>query len=273
LVDRPTGADRVSLAREVNDVDELVRDPEPLLATLAKLFADEGASREVAILVNARAQLTQVDYDNWDGGIYYHRLCLEMPLALYQQISDDRGDCETIILKQAHPLLLPFPNSYVRHVLIVPSLAPDSDWRDKARAWLVGDGVSNQGRVRSDNVAPCTYDGLLFRSQQEINLYRALKSLGVSFAPLPVFVRGGKDYRRIEPDFVILKDGIVMIVEVDGDTVHRETPAEAHDRTTMLAHEGAHVERVKASDCDTPEKAMACARRLVQVIDKLRSQR
>lgn len=74
-------------------------------------------------------------------------------------------------------------------------------------AWLRGEGITNQGRVRSDNIAARAFDGLLFRSQPEINLYGALKAAGVSFAPLPVFVRGGHDYRRIEPDFIIVKDG------------------------------------------------------------------
>ncbi len=67
-------------------------------------------------------------------------------------------------------------------------------------------------------------------SAPEIELYRALKAIGVTFAPLPVFVRGGKQYKRIEPDFVIIKDGIVMIVEVDGVAFHNESPQEAHER-------------------------------------------
>ena len=71
-----------------------------------------------------------------------------------------------------------------------------------------------------------------------------------------MFVRGGRLYRRIEPDFVILKDGIVLVVEVDGDTVHHETPAEAHARATMLAHEGARVETVRAVECETSEKSI-----------------
>jgi hypothetical protein len=78
----------------------------------------------------------------------------------------------------------------------------------------------------------------LFRSPPEIHLYKALKQQGVSFAPLPVFIKGGKSYQRIEPDFFIIMNGVMMVVEVDGDTVHQETPAEAHDRTTMLLHEG-----------------------------------
>jgi hypothetical protein len=89
---------------------------------------------------------------------------------------------------------------------------------------------------------------LLFRSQQKINPYKALESQGVSFAPLAVFIRGADSYRRIEPDFFIVRDGISMVVEVDGDTVHTETPEEEHVRTTMLAHEGVHIEIIRASE-------------------------
>lgn len=64
-----------------------------------------------------------------------------------------------------------------------------------------------------------------------------------------------------------------MVVEVDGDTVHQESPAEAHARTKMLEYEGAHVERVPASECATPEGAAACARRLIQLINKLKTSR
>jgi hypothetical protein len=41
----------------------------------------------------------------------------------------------------------------------------------------------------------------------------------------------------------------------------------------MLVHEGAHVERVDAGECNTPEKAIACAHRLVGVLTKLKSHR
>jgi very-short-patch-repair endonuclease len=92
----------------------------------------------------------------------------------------------------------------------------------------------------------------------------------VSFAPLAVFVRGGKDYQRIEPDFVILKSGVCLVVEIDGDTYHQETPAEAHARTTMLQHEGASIERYPSTECDTPERATRLAKRIVQVIEKIK---
>ena len=63
---------------------------------------------------------------------------------------------------------------------------------------------------------------------------------------------------------------MAMVIEVDGDTVHTETPAEAHLRTSMLAHEGVHVERVSAHECDSLELARECAKRLLDALDRLR---
>lgn len=253
--------------------DEFTLDPEPLLATLVRLLAGEGLAREVAILAHAEAKIIQSGYENWNGGIYLFTLHLQVPTWLYAQIKDYLHSIEEKILDSIRPLMQTYEHDAIEKVSIIPMLTVDKEWRDKAKAWLAGSGVTNQGRVRSDNVAPRTCDGLLFRSQPEILLYKAFKAQGVSFAPLPVFVRGGEKYRRIEPDFVVLKDGIVMIIEVDGDTVHQETPAEAHTRTTMLVHEGAHVERVKASECDTEASAATCAKRLLQVISKLKATR
>lgn len=249
-------------------------DPEPLLATMARIFAKEGKAREVAVLANAKGQ---VEYDGYESyyNVYGYHLMLEIPVYVFTQINDAKRECEEMLVEQARNILNPLipEDEVLNTVAITPMLKADSGWQEKAKAWLAGEGVTNQGRVRSDNIASKTCDGLLFRSEPEINLYKAFKARGVSFAPLPVFIRGGKTYSRIEPDFVILKDGIVMVVEVDGDTVHQETPAEAHARTTMLAYEGAAVERVKASECATEDLANACAERLLAALAKLKSSR
>lgn len=247
-------------------MDEFLKDSEALIGAMARLFAADGKAREVAVLVYAQSMLEQTRYDNWNGGTYGYTLTLQVPIQLYAQLKEQLAEVEAAMAEKAQELCRIYPNEYLDTVQISPEIKADSNWRDKARKWLLGDGVSNQGRVRSDNVAPRTRDGLLFRSEPEINLYMALKALGVSFAPLPVFIQGGKEYRRIEPDFMVVKDGIMMAVEVDGDTVHQETPAEAHARTTMLAHEGVFIERVKASECENIELARKCASKLIQAL-------
>lgn len=244
--------------------------PQPLLRALARLFASKGAATEVAILANSSASIGS-KYN--DFGEEYTVLYLQIPMYLYSQISTEITNYENKILEKVEVILRAIPSKdvWIQTVRISPDILEDPNWQAKAKAWLAGSNITNQGRVRSDNIASRTCDGLLFRSQPEIFLYQALKALSVSFAPLPVFVRGGAEYRRIEPDFVIVKDGIIMLVEVDGDTVHQETPAEAHTRTTMLVHEGVHVERVRASECETLEKAKKCAINLMQVLKKIKS--
>lgn len=245
-------------------------DPESILGTLARLFASEGDAKAVAVLTYSAPEIADTDHDNWNGGTTLYTLFLHVPLNLYPQLLDGIGNLEQAILDKVQILLERFTQDRLTQVRIMPAVVEDPQWRDKAAAWLAGDKLSNQGRVRSDNVAALTADGLLFRSQPEIHFYRALKALGVSFAPLPVFVRGGETYSRIEPDFVIVHNGMTAVVEIDGDTVHQETPAEAHKRTTILLHEGVHFERISASECDTPIKAKEAAAKILVVLQKRR---
>ena len=62
-----------------------------------------------------------------------------------------------------------------------------------------------------------------------------------------------------------------MVVEIDGDTVHQETPAEAQARVRTLQHEGVHVERILASECNEPQKAIDAVKRILVAIDKLKA--
>jgi hypothetical protein len=248
---------------------QLISTLEATLGTLARLFAAEGAAQEVAVLTYSKPEVVESHYDNWNGGTTYYSLILEVPLNLYPQIESRKAELEAVIFKKLEIIVSKTPADAFGAVRISPAILEDPQWREKATAWLSGSKVSNQGRVRSDNVAPLTTDGLIFRSQPEIHMYKAFKSKGISFAPLPVFVRGGADYRRIEPDFVLIQRGIMMVVEVDGDTVHQETPAEAHARTTMLLHEGVHFERIRASECDSPEKAKNAADKILDIFDKI----
>lgn len=252
---------------------EYLANPEALLAALARLFASAGAAREVAILTYSVPEIGEPHHDNWNGGTDYYPLTLHVPLKIFTQIESDIEDIEESINKRLALFSDDSNSNQISNAKLRPAVVVDPEWRAKAHAWLSGKTLTNQGRVRSNNIAPHEVDGLLFRSRQEINLYRALKSKGVSFAPLPVFVRGGESYQRIEPDFVIVHGGIVAVVEVDGDTVHTESPAEAHARTSMLQHEGTHVERVTAAQCDTVEKASKVADTIMRTLARIKAAR
>lgn len=207
--------------------------------------------------------------DQWDGGTDIYTITLELPQSLYNQIADRRETLEKSLSEQASQLMRRYPQTWLGGFVIMPEMRDDPNWRTNAKRWLNGETVNNQGRVRSDNVAPYTRDGLLFRSMPEVHLYQALKVSGLSFAPLPVFVRGGESYRRIEPDFLIFQSGRLVVIELDGRHFHQESPASAHARLAMLQREGAHIERIESKDCDTPDKAMACVKQIVGILEKL----
>ena len=248
---------------------KLISELDQFLAALARLFAHQGGSAEVAVLTLGTPTCEQTDHDNWDGGTDIYTVTLEVPQSLYNQVAGQRETLEKSLQDQSSQLLRRYPGTWLGGFVILPEMRDDPEWRHKARRWLSGEAVSNQGRVRSDAVAPYQADGLLFRSQPEIHLYRALKGRGIAFAPLPVFIRGGELYRRVEPDFVIFHQGRLVVLELDGKQFHHETPAEAHARLTVLQYEGAHVERIHSVECDTPEKAEVCAGQIVALLKKL----
>src|SRR4051794_23325187 len=113
------------------------------------------------------------------GGVYGYTIYLEVPEFLYQQINKDIERLERSIQDKAGVVTRFYENDNIESVKIVTELSSDPGWREKAKAYVSGQGLTNQGRARSDNLAARISDGLLFRSQPEINLYRAFKSLGV----------------------------------------------------------------------------------------------
>jgi hypothetical protein len=246
-------------------------DLEGLSNTLAGLFAAKGDTRAVAVLALAIPAFEHTERDNWNGGTDYYKLVLAIPRSLYSQIQEHREELQQSIMAMIEEIFGHQEGRVLSAVQITVQIKSVEDWRQKAVEWIAGTGVSNQGRVRSDNIASRECDGLLFRSVPEINVYKALKATGLPFAPLPVFLKGGRDYSRIEPDFIVLSEGTVLHVEVDGDTFHHETPAEAHERSTMLTHEGAFIERLKASECRTQEDATERVKKLLEALRKYKS--
>jgi hypothetical protein len=244
-------------------------DLEALLSTMARILTVRGDSRTVAILAQSTPSWGDGRYDNWDGGTWYWTLCLSISPEVWGLLHADERQAVSSSIAEVARDCINVPGHHISEIAIQPwQPQADDEWRQKSMAWVAGDGVTNQGRVRSNNIASREWDGLLFRSKAEINLYKALKATGLPFAPLPVFIRGGQEYRRMEPDFIIVRSGVVLHVEVDGDTIHQESPVEAHVRTTMLVHEGFHLERVKATDCETEQGARTVAEHLIAVLKK-----
>lgn len=244
-----------------------------VMATAARLLVRHSHIEAALLLTNAEAvHLDHWEHDNWNGGQDTWRLALAVPADVYFNL-ESRGALEQQITDALSTAMQVVSDSDFLTAKIITSLDEDPSWREKVRQHLSGEGITNQGRVRSDNIAARQHEGLLFRSWPEIHFYNAMKSTGVPFAPLSVVIRGGVQRQRIEPDFLIYKAGLVMVLEIDGDLFHTENPAAAHARLKLLFDEGVLMERINASECDTPEKAREAVRRVIATMDKLRTSR
>ncbi|MDV6345830.1 hypothetical protein [Nitrosomonas sp. Is37] len=245
---------------------------ENLIASAVEALKVRGDARGITVLVAGQCHMALWDSD---FGINSWRLFVTLPVHLYYAISeDDRKVTETSIAEVVGPFFLTTPADALESVVITPQVTEAADgWREEAMRFVKGEGVTNQGRVRSDNIASKQYQGLLFRSEAEISLFTALIRAKLVVAPLPVFVRVGKAYNRLEPDFVVVYKGLTFIVEVDGDTFHRELPAEADKRLVPLTYESVEVRRIRAKDLETDEAADAAVKDLIEFMARRKEAR
>jgi hypothetical protein len=235
---------------------------EDLLASAVGALKVRGDARAITVLIEGECSLRQW---NSDFGIDYWRLFVALPVGLFYAMSDEEVKAtEECIASVLAPFFNTTPSDGLDSVAITPLVSEaEKDWREEALKFVKGEGVTNQGRVRSDNIASKQHQGLLFRSKAEITLFTALTRAKLAVAPLPVFVRIGKAYNRLEPDFVVVYKGLTFVVEVDGDTYHKELPAEADKRLVPLTYEGVEVRRIRAADLETDAAADVVVKELI----------
>jgi len=247
-------------------------DLENFLSSVVGALKARGDARGIAVLAagEARTQLWDSDF-----GVSAWRVFVTLPVELFYAISDeDRTATASAITDAAAPFFVATPKHALQSFVLAPRVEEALfTWREDAIRFLKGEGVTNQGRVRSDNIASKSHQGLLFRSRQEITLFQALTRAKLAVAPLPVFIRVGKAYNRLEPDFVVIYKGLTFVVEVDGDTFHKELPAEADKRLVPLTYEGVEVRRIRAADLESDAAADAIVKELIDFMAKRKESR
>jgi very-short-patch-repair endonuclease len=245
---------------------------EDFLASLTEGLKIRGDARAITAVVEGDCWFTPIGQD---FGVDFWILYIALPVHIFYALSDEeRRSTEEAIEEVARPFFASTSNDDLRGVTISPKVSPATEtWREEAIRYVKGEGVTNQGRVRSDNIASHQHQGLLFRSKAEITLFEAMTRAKLAVAPLPVFVRIGKSYNRLEPDFVVVHKGLTFVVEVDGDTFHKELPAEADKRLVPLTYEGVEVRRIRAAEVATDALADAAVRDLIQFMDRRKEAR
>ncbi|VVM85974.1 hypothetical protein PS619_02563 [Pseudomonas fluorescens] len=245
---------------------------EDLAAGAVEAFKLLGDARAIAVLVSGECTAELI---NTDFGVNYWQLMVALPIPLYYAMTDvEREATGKAIYDVVTPFYSPLHDEALNGVTIAPRIGEASEnWREEAIRYVKGEGVTNQGRVRSDNIASREHQGLLFRSQAEVALFTAMTRAQLAVAPLPVFVRIGKAYNRLEPDFVVVFKGLTFIIEVDGDTYHRESPADADKRLVPLTWEGVEVRRIRASELSSDNAANVVVKDLIDFMTKRKAAR
>ncbi|PTL75625.1 hypothetical protein [Vitiosangium sp. GDMCC 1.1324] len=250
-----------------SEPDEFPVDLDGFLATMARILMERGQRNAVAVLAYGTTTARCDKY--FDFGRYHYpwQLTTRLRPEVYGRLTADmRKELESVLHDTSVEVFgHEHPDSYIDKFSISAAIEKNSTWQQATREFTRGRKVNNQGRVRSDNPAMKMYDGLYFRSEPEVNFYLACKEASLVCAPLPVFLRPGRTPPyRIEPDMLILRNGVVIQVEIDGQSFHQETPVEAQERTLAMQREGVQVFRIAAAQCGTLEKARDALRSMLE---------
>jgi hypothetical protein len=215
------------------------------------------------LLAHGRIRVTDYDYSEEWGPDFRWRIVVEILPGEFAKLGDrhDRIEVESNITDAIREVVQDrFTPHHVGIVSVVPRLDLVSTTAPKPT------GINNQGRAHSQNPAGIEYEGLRFRTRSEIVLFRALKAADLLVAPLPVFVKLKATRPRVEPDFLVVKDNVTLIIEVDGGS-HQERPVEAQERLAAFKAQGIEVLHVDANDLGTDEQAQKVLKR---ILDRLR---
>ncbi len=243
---------------------------EDLLASIVENLKYRGHTQAIAIIAEGEGRLEWLYSDD----VHYYQLLVATPIYIFSTITEIKV-IENDIYEVAKPFFHYSTNNEALHsVIIAPQIAKAKDeWRSEAMQFIKGENITNQGRAHSNNIASKQHKGLLFRSKPEIMLFDALTRAKLAVAPLPVFIRIGKQYNRLEPDFVVIHKGLTFIIEVDGDLYHKESPAEAEKRLLPLTHEGVEVRRIRSEDLSSDIVADEIVRDLIRFMDSRKASR
>ena len=117
---------------------QLPKNIERYLATLSKLYAQEGKRQLQEIIVNAQIRVCEEwSYDNWDGGTYGHALYLVVPESLFLNYVKQKDDIQNQIKKDLNKVHN-IQNEFIEVVFLEMEVAEDHEWRKVSGLLLDG---------------------------------------------------------------------------------------------------------------------------------------
>lgn len=117
---------------------KLPKNIERYLATLSRLYAQEGKKLQQSIIVNAQVRVNEGwRYDDWDGGTSGHALYLAVPETLYLRLVRNRDVLQHQIRKDINELHN-IQNESIEEVFLEMEVVDDQDWRKESGLLMVG---------------------------------------------------------------------------------------------------------------------------------------
>lgn len=105
---------------------------EHCLATLSKLYGQEGKREKQEIIVNSQVRVHELwSSDNWNGGTYGHALYLTVPEALYLRSVRKRTDVQNEIREDINKIHN-VSNEFIEEVFLEMEEVGDRDWRGES---------------------------------------------------------------------------------------------------------------------------------------------
>lgn len=133
---------------------ELAKNIEHYLAVLSKLYAQEGKSQILELIVNAQIRVHEErDYDNWNGGTYGHALFLTIPERLFLSSIKQKGDIENKIVEDLNKLHN-FQHEHISAAFLEMETSENYEWRKESGLLMEGKRVvppDATSRIWGDN--------------------------------------------------------------------------------------------------------------------------
>jgi hypothetical protein len=126
---RYVGKPRVFTKPAIEAPRHFTDDVRPLVLTVAKLAELDGSELENSVLREADPKLGEGEYDNWNGGTYYHTLTLEVPVSLFARLGERTSELESQIKKRIETVLRSPDTHFVSAVVIQPALISGAEER------------------------------------------------------------------------------------------------------------------------------------------------
>ncbi|OGV55529.1 MAG: hypothetical protein A2X49_14285 [Lentisphaerae bacterium GWF2_52_8] len=102
-----------------------------LVRTAQQIASLRGAVQEAAVLAQSSATLIETGYDNWNNGITFYTLTIEVPISVYAELDETRTSIEKSIHRRVSELTRTEAGVSITEVVISPELADDVSSNDE----------------------------------------------------------------------------------------------------------------------------------------------